>query len=72
MSFAGMGNSSHQEAKGRVVAGAAYRVDAALVAEAMLRRPGVRRLLDVDRGVRFSRPDGARTPEPGPLRPQLG
>jgi hypothetical protein len=64
--------NSHQDAKGRVVAGAAYRVDAGLVAEAMLRHPGVRRLLDVDRQTRFSRPDGARTPEPGPLRPHLG
>jgi hypothetical protein len=70
MSFAGMGNS-HQDVKGRV-AGAAYRVDAGAVAEAMLRHPGVRRLLGADRDDRFSRPDGARTPEPGPLRPQHG
>jgi hypothetical protein len=70
MSFAGMGNS-HQEVKGRV-AGAAYRVDAGAVAEAMLRRPGVRRLLGADRDDRFSRLDGARIPEPGPPRPQHG
>jgi hypothetical protein len=70
MSFAGMGNS-HQDEKGRV-AGAGYRVDAGLVAEAMLRHRGVRRLLDVDRADRFSRPGGARTPASGPVRPPRG
>jgi hypothetical protein len=70
MSFAGMGNSD-QDVKGRV-AGAAYRVDADAVAEAMLRHPGVRLLLGAERDERFSRPGGARTPVPGPLRPRHG
>lgn len=70
MTFTGMGNS-HQDVKGRV-AGAAYRVDAAAVAEAMLRHPGVRRLLGADRDGRFSRPGGARIPVPEPLRPRHG
>ncbi len=70
MSFAGMGNS-HQDMKGRV-AGATYLVDAEAVAEAMLRRPGVRRLLGADRDDRFSRLDGARNPEPGSSRPRRG
>jgi hypothetical protein len=70
MSFAGMRNFQ-QDLNGRV-AGSGYRIDAGAVAEAMLRHPGVRRLLVADRGDRFSRLDGARTREPGPSRPRPG
>ena len=59
-----MGNN-HEDVKGRV-AGAAYRVDAGAVAEAMLRHPGVRLLLGAQRPDRFMRLGGARIPEPGP------
>lgn len=53
--------------KGRVQA-AAYRVDAGAVAEAMLRHPGIWRLL----GAGPLRPDaGARIPAPA-LRPRRG
>lgn len=70
MSFAGMRNIE-QKVKEQV-AGAAYRVDAGLVAEAMLRHPGVRRLLGAADGDRFSRPGDARTPGQAPLRPRNG
>jgi hypothetical protein len=70
MSIAGMENIQ-DDVKGRVP-GAAYSVDAAAVAEAMLRHPGVRRLLGAERDDRFSRFDGARTREPGPQEPQPG
>lgn len=70
MTIAGMGNS-HQDVKGGV-AGATYRVDATAVAEAMLRHPGVRRLLGADRDDRFSRCGGARNPEREAPRPRHG
>jgi hypothetical protein len=65
-----MGNS-HQDMKGKV-AEATYRVDATAVAEAMLRHPGVRRLLGADRDGRFSRPAGAPSPAPGPSASRNG
>jgi len=63
MRFAGMGFGG-QEGTGntvngkRSVMGGAYRVDAGAVAEAMLRHPGVRRLL----GAPPLTPGGARIP----------
>jgi hypothetical protein len=63
-----MGNS-HQDMKGEV-ASAAYRVDATAVAEAMLRHPGVRRLLGADRDGRITRPAGAPSPAPGSPAPR--
>ena len=65
-----MENIQH-DVKGRAP-GEAYRVDAGAVAEAMLRHPGVRRLLGADRDDRFSRSDGARTREPGAPPPRPG
>ena len=62
MRFAGMGFGGQQGTGSTVsgthsVVGGAYRVDAAAVAEAMLRHPGVRRLL----GAPPLSPAGARS-----------
>ena len=66
MAFAGMATGG-QEGTGSVdgkrsIVGGAYRVDAAAVAEAMLRHPGVRRLL----GAPPLSPAGARSPAAPP------